>query len=578
MAQTPERSGLGARTAASKVLCCQDILAELFDCLDPRVYSSGSGGFGKLRGYYKDSENEKALARSARVCRAFQRPALNVLWRDIKQISRLLAVLPSFIPPRSYSTPHDVPDNGCFSRKPTTQEWNHFQEYAARVRSLSIDRFEEFDADVWVPLTHWCSGSSLLPHLKRLSATFDGRTTCMLVLLSPTITELGIRVDEAVKDLEWGMIYDTLRPSFDKVHRLTISVHKNWRWKHALEIPFWTFSTLRALSIVGRRSIDIDIIQSLSKLSSLRDLELEFEWTQIDATSTSQYTFPCLENVLLSGGFADIQSLINALSAPRLRSLSINAEVYCHDIQRGPLHDLADKFLSLLECIPQLVHNLQISLACLTLHCGHDHPSPNPTQLLKRLLPLKHLEALRLSFQGFLYQFRPDPLLRAMSTVWPNLVELQLEHTIPPYAHSDDHTEYDGGDHIPWYTEDGSLPTVATLVSFVETHPRLRCLTIPGIDLDPVNPLPQLDTIPPLNHGLHYLGTPFLRYDVPLFELARILDKLFPFLFLEGAEDVIPADTAREDFPRARGPELRLLLLALQTGRKTAAGTAGLGV
>lgn len=45
---------------------------------------------------YAAKEGQRALARSARVCKAFAEPALDVLWRELDDFLVLLRILPPF--------------------------------------------------------------------------------------------------------------------------------------------------------------------------------------------------------------------------------------------------------------------------------------------------------------------------------------------------------------------------------------------------------------------------------------------------------------------------------------------------
>ena len=64
----------------------EDILSAIFKCLD-------------RQGLYDLDYRAKrrTLARSARVCKAFHRPAVCVLWRRLEDLIPLFKVLPSFV-------------------------------------------------------------------------------------------------------------------------------------------------------------------------------------------------------------------------------------------------------------------------------------------------------------------------------------------------------------------------------------------------------------------------------------------------------------------------------------------------
>lgn len=67
----------------------EDILCTIYEHFDQSW--DGINVSGK-----QEAENQEALARSARVCKAFYEPSVRVLWRRLEALFPLLCLIPTF--------------------------------------------------------------------------------------------------------------------------------------------------------------------------------------------------------------------------------------------------------------------------------------------------------------------------------------------------------------------------------------------------------------------------------------------------------------------------------------------------
>lgn len=83
-------------TAHVTVLRNQSIWAHVFANLAPESPDMDEVDASPIRNT-PQWENRLALACAARTCRAFSSPALDVLWREIEELSALLKLFPSYM-------------------------------------------------------------------------------------------------------------------------------------------------------------------------------------------------------------------------------------------------------------------------------------------------------------------------------------------------------------------------------------------------------------------------------------------------------------------------------------------------
>ena len=81
-------------SATSKALACHEILEEILGKLAPGRLPMHDQQLPE--DFVKRRLSQRTLARAALVCRAFEEPALNVLWRVLDDILHLIRILPAY--------------------------------------------------------------------------------------------------------------------------------------------------------------------------------------------------------------------------------------------------------------------------------------------------------------------------------------------------------------------------------------------------------------------------------------------------------------------------------------------------
>ncbi|KAH9936007.1 hypothetical protein B0H21DRAFT_63449 [Amylocystis lapponica] len=174
--------------ASIKALYIEDILREIFEYL-PRGFS---------RGRYD-------LARTARVCKKFSGPALDLLWRDLPDVGSLFGLFPSFTTATRLIGRDEV-DFYTFNGPISQDDWSRFEYYAKRVRSLCVS-FDNTDTDpsVFAQLAYHAHGRPLCPYLTSLDwiqgVVMEQSLFAFLTksLRNLTIATMGIDESESVR-------------------------------------------------------------------------------------------------------------------------------------------------------------------------------------------------------------------------------------------------------------------------------------------------------------------------------------------------------------------------------------------
>lgn len=142
-----------------------------------------------------------SLATSARVCKGWSDTALNQLWRDLDSVYPILELV--------FDISLIKGEHGSLFFKKLTDvlgdaDWNRFQSYAKRVRSLDFDETMTYQEDPDTPgldsnvvaalCLHHPFGAVFLPHLQELKWTTDGSALSMLPFLSGELRHLYIQM------------------------------------------------------------------------------------------------------------------------------------------------------------------------------------------------------------------------------------------------------------------------------------------------------------------------------------------------------------------------------------------------
>ncbi|KAI0629683.1 hypothetical protein C8Q77DRAFT_1065735 [Trametes polyzona] len=529
------------------------------------------------------AECQHALASLARVCRSISGDALRVLWRDIDNFSFLLYAFEPYSPRKK-----------MFVNHLTEAHWTRFQTYAWLVRSLHVsDAVANLDASVWAPLTRRYPQGPLLPRLERLSGfVVEGMGLYYANLFSTTIKSLGLLVPYSSDEDLPRMIIQMAEPALQSITDLVVDDRAAERLGTQDIVRYWELRQLHSLRVVHRTTVTISLLRSLSTFSCLRALHLAIYDTSEMGLQEENFPIPSLQELTLSGRPRDICALMAATTLASLESFTILIPSICDDFdesfrlaQPGGARTL-DRMCARL---PPTLHHFRATFDC-DCHSGH---SLDSNYLLLPLVVAYGLRTVSFTF-GMATFHLTDEALATLADAWPNLTEFEIVTRMNPlretyhrstdyarrrfrrsprprsraYGHHFDEAAFTGGSRL----SDGQ-PTIKSIARFARGHPHLTRLSLPFLDLDAV---PDLESVPFLNHGLRHLTIGTLASGVGLLDHALALDMLFPRLDLAAIRDspARPVLSIHHQNDCDRNGELQLLLLALQLGR-TGAASAG---
>ncbi|EDR11170.1 uncharacterized protein LACBIDRAFT_324746 [Laccaria bicolor S238N-H82] len=230
----------------------------------------------------------KMLARLARTCKAFQDPALNILWHTQKTLLPLLKCLP----PNAWAI-----KEGKFSiiRNLTASDFRRIYFYCHRIRIFnqftlrSLSQY--FDAQV-LPII-WSRKPSPGPLLSNVSevnlvdGNFHGLAIYPRLVISPNVTEIRLRVWSNDFPSPWANTTAVLR----KASLLNLS----------------SFAL-----VVGRSSSpkDAELLELLSTLHGVRRLSFSDSVLPTSRAISIISTFPMLEDLRLSVTEKEVENCV----------------------------------------------------------------------------------------------------------------------------------------------------------------------------------------------------------------------------------------------------------------------------
>ncbi|KAI0330421.1 hypothetical protein GY45DRAFT_754306 [Cubamyces sp. BRFM 1775] len=532
------------------LLHSQNIISALCQHLSPGpLLSEDEYTANSSKALKERRKHQQALSRLARVCRTVSEFALDELWRSIDDITHILYAF------NAYDR-----EKCMFIEALNDADKAKFNAYARRVRELHVGKIERVHATVWVVLVaHWGPHGPLLPGLERMTGLrIDSNSLCYTLILSPTTKHLSLQVNRDAEPGIVGMVVDAARPMLTSLVHLSIN---GVLLPSPSAIPFWKLSQLHRLHVAPPVDLTHAIIRALGSFAHLSQLELKIKsMPAIGDDEARVRGFTNLRTLSLKGSLDDVCALMVATKPPVLESLNIETNRVC------PVRGGSSSSIERLRgTLPPSLRTFSATLTCETCsgYRGSCSSFPNSEVLLSPLLAMDSLRCISFSIGDKSFRLA-DAALAEAENAWPQLAQFKIITPRPV------HSTRDGVTVIPPYPyPPGSRPmptpkhpSVKTLAIFAHAHPNLEQLVLPTIDLDAV---PELDSVPLLEHGLRHFGICALEEDVGLMHHARALDMLFPRLDLDYAYKL--SAMGQDQHEKDRNAELQLLLLALQTGR-----------
>ncbi|EED83365.1 predicted protein [Postia placenta Mad-698-R] len=450
--------------------------------------------------------HNKTLARSARVSKSFMGPALDALWNHLDWLHPLLRLLSAcklvlftdeelrglmpFVHPML--EPKHV---WIFDGDICALEWERFETYARRVRSMSLELDGSVGPSVFAALARHNGRRPLFPLLRELSwmqwmPAFDGTHQ---MLASPHLRELHIDIlvypERKTQQESLDIRLKRLLEEFSRISPNIKKVYLNGGFRRCPSVG--GFKYLRCLQVSAETSCIVNdaSLKSLSGLEDLAELSLSTA-TTLRIPPISQ-GFVALTSLCLVFCNKPAMLFLFTTTFPRLRSIAIS--------YRPRFFMKLDGCRKFIEDIARACARLP-SLRKLCIEFDFDDGfgrAPPFLDIVRPLLSLTALEDVEISD------------LREVAQAWPRLTRFSLAISALDYP---------------------LLPTVDCLVSFARACPSLKQLVLPSMahSLPRARDMIMVPAIPA--HGLQsleFMTRPKVLVDLDV-DFAHCLNRLFP--------------------------------------------------
>ncbi|KAI0738351.1 hypothetical protein C8Q80DRAFT_1347940 [Daedaleopsis nitida] len=401
-------------------------------------------------------------ARNARVCKSWTEVALDLLWREVDHLPRLLRILAPI---------EECDEEDRFARSLEPGDWANFMRYASRVRKLVVSSdIEEHlrGPNVFQEIAQSRTTLHLLPKLSSLTWASGERLRLSLMFMHENIKEFAVGLSPTPKySLKVYCEEIALRmPRLTKLDlRFSCSVRE---FEADLCTLLGALPKLQSVTM-PRYTLTTKIIEALSRKEHLGIASFEYDYKQgvgdptdvLDwSPSLEEGAFPALYDLNVS---AQLPHFLRVLAAPffpaNLRLLYVHAT---HAV--GP--PLVHAFLAAVAESCQLLTEL-------ALVCGGDaqplrfraRPAAEERismDTLRPVLKCPQLVLFELSCETPLALTQAD--VEELAAGWPTLEVLVLAPYPIPLP-------------LPQESEGGAL-TLAALVPFARHCPNLRTLAL----------------------------------------------------------------------------------------------------
>jgi hypothetical protein len=360
-------------------------------------------------------QRHKTLATMARCCRAFEAPALDVLWRAQDSLEPLLACLPADIWQDRDGVRCLVRSNGVDSvgrqkcspsqsRAINPDDTIRFDHYAKRINMLTVP-LSEYTADTIETLSRT---GSLFPNLHNLDARIVEAVfyTSLNHLLVPSLKTLKIFLRSETEYT--SPMFSNLPLKCPAVMHVSLRIGSTGLPLHSEDICCWKdLRSLRARLSDSRALTHLSTMHSLSVLDIHLPIHLEPE----------QFTFRTLKKLVIETYPASCVDFLCSLRAPSLVALTINVddgfqpwkrvfEVIGQRLCDSPLTELSIFQSGGFEAPPMSMNHFRPLYAFANMTAFTSHVSPQ-----------------------FLLE---DDGIREMASAWPSLHTLRLPSGLGP--------------------------------------------------------------------------------------------------------------------------------------------------
>ncbi|KAI0642232.1 hypothetical protein C8Q79DRAFT_917671 [Trametes meyenii] len=508
-----------------RALSSYDVLFTIFEHLEGSEqgwydYDPSTGDSNDWRARQLGAECRCALARCARVCRAFFYPAVAILWRNVDDLSPIFDLLrtTSWSSKESHArtSATEIPRLAYLSEQAA-----RVLQYAWRVRAVHGPRtLATRSRDTDYDLPAWVRGAQLFRQLRHLRWVQHGAQSTELVqVIPPSLRSLHIVFKTSSGSWsEWTVqrspspeelsIRELVRQVAIKAPRLRyLRVTTSGVAKEAWFAALGDFRGLDAFDVLEPIYGEVTTLPLIRPLASLRHLRhLKMRLPQGDMPCVAADAFASLRSLTLDAMFAPlgaIPAFLATISSPQVESVSLlNCEcgtVSVHEKLRAMAAIVRSKFSPALR---------EFVLSLRGIGPVHAHPQPLLTTLAP-LLEMHDLRDVRISvLQEVAVVAASEHDLQKMSEAWPKASRL----------------------HLSCYPS-LTCPPLVDLVGAARQCSGLSELILPGIavtasDMDDILAMRNAQT-----HGLRSLSLSDAGWHSRIPDpgrLARCLDKIFP--------------------------------------------------
>ncbi|KAH9837903.1 uncharacterized protein C8Q71DRAFT_723162 [Rhodofomes roseus] len=398
---------------------------------------------------------KEALARCACVCRAFQTPAVKVLWREQTLTNACGAVLREFTfacvkgPLDADDEDGDEGDDDDNEDWPvgidpddhlytynylpgpiSPEEWSRFKYYAQFIRVLRYTLDEKVDSSVLFYLHQHTHGEPLFPNLRKLE--WCQAVPDLVSVISPTIQVLCLREESGEEEnycQPHELAYRTRRHALKTLlpgilgrmpdlQELEIRpLHHEGFWLQLASLPGRRFATqsIRVLHI--SESLDVLLSGALPAISTsqnLHELRIDVLTYEDDAyppatrrewSKASIRTFVELRRLRIEGSVSETATLVDVIIAPELEDIELHRMAHSDSessgipaLLRASLHTLGTRNAGSLRRVKLVTYGSASDMAF--------------SELIRPLLPLRHLDELDID----------DPAARVIDSSAPTML------------------------------------------------------------------------------------------------------------------------------------------------------------
>ncbi|KAF9065968.1 hypothetical protein BDP27DRAFT_1450002 [Rhodocollybia butyracea] len=421
--------------------------------------------------------------------RIFLDPVLDVMWKDINGIERLLSVLPETTL---------VNGKKMFLRPIAPSSWDRLHFYTSRVRKFAIRGPAADEVNVH---------DSVYAYLGQKIPIFPKLTTLRLTHQLCSSNTYTLFLTTSLQVVSWPSRSPEADPSFDLGPSLAFLVSKSPELR-SLTLDKCTYSglspslrrlcALEYLSTLNLSHLDVDFIRAIAFLPKLTELSLTLPaGIALDYTGVES-GFPSLTKIALWGSISDTQKFLVAARPKALQDLSISWDGPAIDWSFRADMTAITRFLPSLSFLQDLVITEPwVSSSLLT-----DLDEQQLWSIFEPLLELKQLESL-----DYRIPLRiSDQRTVRIACAWPHLKNLYL------------------------YSATASGPSfLKSLAHFARHCPVLENLYYP-IELQTTTPTTIIQTPTLSTHPLHRLRCNMGIDRMAAGAIAQALHQIFPNL------------------------------------------------